>query len=353
VSPAAAPPRPGPWARFVAALSRLEPGTSFALFRIGIGSCLVLTLAEMCVRGVIPVLWLPEAYGGYQEAPRVAPLLALLGGATQTSVFVLVGAGLASGVALALGVGGPVLGRAIAFLALHAFQTCVHLNPDATGSYDGLLLNALWLLVLGNGTGTLSLHARLRHGTWTAGEPVLAFARWLAVYQLVLMYWMTGLQKISVHWTPGGDFGALYYILQQPSWNRGDMSWVAPFYPLTQLATALVWGWEISAPLLLLAVWAHATRGRPGRLRALANRMHLRALYVAMGVAFHLTTTALMNVGPFSWVALSYYFCLFEPDEWHGLVERLSARRRQRDLPDPGSSPLPATSAGGPPSPTP
>jgi hypothetical protein len=347
------PSRRGPWARFVALTSREEAGTSFALFRIGIGTCLAVTLVEMCVRGVIPILWLSSEFGGYQATPRITPLLALLGGATPAGVWTLVGAGLISGAALGVGVGGPVLGRAIAFIALHCFQACALLNPDATGSYDGLLLNALWLLVLGNGTGTLSLYARRRHGAWTAGEPVLAFARWLAICQLVLMYWMTGLQKISVHWTPGGDFGALYYILQQPSWNRGDMSWVAPFFPLTQLATALVWTWEISAPLLLLAVWAHATRDRPGRLRAVANRIHLRSLYLAMGIAFHLTTTTLMNVGNFSWIALSYYFCLLEPDEWRALLARLNRQRSPRAVSDPGSSPHPATSSAVRPSPTP
>ncbi len=144
----------------------------------------------------------------------------------------------------------------------------------------------------------------------------------MAIYQLVLIYWSTGLHKVSASWTPVGGYSALYYTLQQPTWQRWDMDWLAWVYPLTQAATALTWFWEITSPLLLLALWYRATPERPGRLRAVFNRLNYRRLFVVFGVCLHLMIFALMDVGPFTWVTLAFYVCLYGPDEWRVLCAR-------------------------------
>jgi hypothetical protein len=137
----------------------------------------------------------------------------------------------------------------------------------------------------------------------------------VAVVQLVLMYWATGLQKVSVHWTPLGDCSALYEIMQQPTWQRWDMAWLAWVYPLTQAATLGIWLWEIGSPLLLVWFWLCQPR-RTGRLAALARRLPIRGLFVVVGVGMHLTLALFMSIGFFSGLSMAFYVCLFRPEEW-------------------------------------
>jgi hypothetical protein len=124
------------------------------------------------------------------------------------------------------------------------------------------------------------------------------------------MYWTTGLQKLSTHWVPGGDLGALYYILQQPTWQRVDMAWLAPWFPLTQVATLVSWLWEVSIPLWAVALVQRA-RGRGGWL----DRLWVVETYAVVGIAVHLAVTLMLEVGPFSWVSLAFYVALW-PELW-------------------------------------
>jgi hypothetical protein len=265
--------------------------------------------------GLVPVLWMNPADGGYTT---VSPswLFERLGGVTPTTVWAVVVVTLLAGLAMTLGLGG----RLMPLVALQGYLALYSLNSDAVGGYDWLLTNALWLLVLARATATLSLDCRLRTGCWRCADLVPAWPRYLAIYQIVLVYWTTGLQKLSAAWTPAGGFSALYYILQEPTWHRWDMSWLAWVYPLTQVATATSWIWELTAPLLLLALWFRRTADRPGRLRALFNRVPVRGLWVAIGVCVHLGILIFMNVGPFSWVSLAFYVCLFRPEEWQAMT---------------------------------
>jgi len=317
---AASPARRGLWGRWAALLAEREAGTSVALFRIACGLCLLGSVGSVVVYGMVPVIWLSPADGGLGNSGEGSRLFQLLGGARPATVWAVVAATLFLGLLLALGGGG----RLTAFLALQGYMALTGLNGNAVGAYDWLLTNALWLLVLAGATATLSLDCRLRTGRWLSAAPVSAWPRYLAVYQIVLVYWSTGMHKVSRSWTPADGFSALYYILQEPTWQRWDMTWLAHVYPLTQAATALTWFWECTAPLLLLVLWYRRTRERPGRLRALCNRLPLRGLWIVTGVAMHLGILVLMDVGPFSLVALAYYPCLLHPDEWR----RAAACRR-------------------------
>lgn len=307
----APPPRTGAarWKRF---WEHRETGTSLALFRIGTGFTVLYSIGGAVWCGVAPVVWLNEADGGYRAFSDPPWLFQLLGGLTPLALWSMIAVCLLSGGCLMMGLGG----RLAAAVTLATYLAISDVNWHASGWDDILIFNALWLLVLGRSTATLSLDCRLSRGAWTSTEPIAAWPRRIAVYQLVLMYFMTGIQKISILWTPSGDFAALYYCLQEPSWQRFDMRWLARVYPLTQIATATVWLWEWSSPLLLLDLHYRRTRERPGRLRRLFLKLNFRRWWVLLGVFMHLGIFVFIGLGPFTWMALSFYFCLYRPEEW-------------------------------------
>ncbi len=302
----------GPWARFVAYAGEREPGEAFAVFRVALGLVLLHTIVNTVASGMVPVLWLNPEDGGYRQMATDSWLVTALGGPSPGLVWTLVVMCLLSGLALVLGLGG----RWSALVALQAFMALAWINGHAGGSYDPLLTNCLWILFLGDATATLSLDCRLRTGAWTSAAGAPVFARHLVVVQLVLLYCSSGLQKVSTYWVPGGDFSALYYILQQPTWQRWPMGGLARVFGLTQLATASVWFFEVGSPLLWLAMWYRRTRDRSGWLRSTFNRIDLRLLFAMFGVSMHLGIAALMVVGPFSWLSISLYVCLFSGEEW-------------------------------------
>lgn len=315
------------WRKWVALLSRTEPGTALALTRIGAGLCVVVPMVTVVMAGQVPFLWFDVADGGYRALEGGPWLVALLGGPTPSTVWSLIVVTLLAGGAVTVG----VASRPAAFLALQGFNAVSSINGHAGGADDMLLTNLLWLLVLTDAGATLSLSCRLRTGRWTSDRPVGTWVRYLVIFQLVVLYASSGSQKVSSYWVPGGDFSALYYILQQPTWQRFDMSWLATWFPLTQVGTALTWWWEVSAPLLLLALWYSETRARSGRIRAFFNRVHWRTVFAGYGVTMHLLIFVLMKVGPFSWVAISFYPCLFQPDEWRLVGARLTRWARAED----------------------
>ena len=311
--PGSPPRRLGFWIRWVALLDEREPGTTLALFRIACGVCILYSIGSVAWNGMVPVVWLNPADGGFEYVGTGPRLFKLLGGVKPATVWPVVTITLAAGMLLVLGLGS----RVTAFVALQGIIGLTGINGDAGGAYDWLLTNALWLVVLARSTATLSLDCRLRTGRWCSGETIPAWPRYVAIYQVVLMYWSTGMHKVSGAWTPAGDFSALYYILQEPTWTRWNMEGLAWVYPLTQLGTATAWIWEITTPLLLLVLWYRRTSDRPGCLLRLCNRLPLRGLWVAIGVAVHLGIWVFMDVGArLSLTALSFYLCLVRPEEW-------------------------------------
>lgn len=317
------------WSRWVALLERRETGEALALFRIAVGLTCLYTIGSVVAAGLVPVLWLDKAHGGYRAyGEHTWWLVDALGGPTPTVVWGLVAVALSSSCALVLG----LFPRLSALLAGQTVLALTWINGQAGGSYDEFISNAAWILVFADSGATLSLRARLRSGAWTSADTVPSWPRYLAIGQLALVYFSTGLQKLSAYWTPGGDFSALYYVLQQPTWHRFDMRWVAHIFPLTQLATATTWFWEWGSPLLVLAFVYRDSRTRPGRLRALFNRVDFRAIYAAIGVVLHLSIFVTMEVGPFTWITLSFYLCLWHPDEWRALwMRRRPARSSPRE----------------------
>jgi len=316
------------WRGWVELISRTEPGTALALFRILTGSALLILIGSVVVSDLVGVLWIDYEHGGYR---RLAGgwLVQALGGASPEVVGSLVGVTFTAGILLTAG----VLARPSALVAAQGMIALTTLNTHARSAYDPLLTNSLWLLVLADSTATLSLRCRRRHGRWTSDRPVAAWPRYLAIVQLIVLYTGTGLHKISIHWTPAGEFSALYYILQQPSWQRVDMTWLASVYPLTQVGTAVTWLWELTWPVVGLALWFRTTADRSGRVRALFNRIPIRGAYVSIGLLMHISVTVMMVIGPFTWITLAYYPCLFRSDELSRVGQRIR-RTLRRSVPD-------------------
>jgi hypothetical protein len=339
-------PRRGLWRRWIGLLDHREAGTSLALFRIACGWCVLVSVGGAVLAGVAGDVWLDYKDGGYRTLADPPWLFRLLGGVHPATLWPVLTALLTTAALLVAGLGG----RVTAFLVLQLHLAVSQINMDVHGGDDQLLGNALWLLVLSRATATLSLDCRWRTGRWVSNVPVAAWPRYLAIYQLVIVYFTAGLQKLSIYWTPAGDFSALYYHLQEPSWQRWDMSWLAWVYPLTQVATAVTWLWEVSSPLLLLAPWYRRTRGRPGRLRAFFNWLDVRRLFVIFGVLMHLGIFVLIGLGPFTWISLAFYICLFHPSEWRAFAQRLCFWRNRSSGQgidyQPGSLLIPAGAAG-------
>lgn len=303
--------------RLVAYLGERESGEALALFRMMVGLALLVDLGATGMHGVLDAIWIDAASGGYRPLAG-NHVVQFLGGPKPEVVWSLFWVTIASGFALVLGLGG----RFTALLAAQGLLALSGLNGHARGSYDALLSNCLWLLVLANSTATWSLDARLRRGTFTPDDTqVTAWPRRVGILQLVIVYFATGIQKISAHWTPAGGFSALYFILQQPNWHRFDMGWIAYVYPLTQIGTALVWAFELGAPFLLFALY---------RERKTGGLRWVRFAFVGFGVALHTGVLLLMEVGPFTVIIWSLYFCLFRPAEVRRLIGAWSRRAGAR-----------------------
>ncbi|EYF07983.1 HTTM domain-containing protein [Chondromyces apiculatus] len=299
------------WAAWVRLLDRREPGDVMALFRITTGIVILSALGALVAYDILDVVWVDRKWGGYRALGSGPPLIALLGGPRPDVVWSVLIATMLLAVLLILGLGG----RLTSFLCLQGYIALSRLNHNTSGSSDILVTNALWLLTLARSTATLSLDCRIRTGRFRSDEEISAFPRYLAILQLIAVYSTTGLQKVSVYWFPAGYYSALYYILQQPAWQRFDMAWAARIYPITQLATATTWMWEVSAPLLFLVFYCRYTRERGGRLRRWVNRFDLRKPWMLVGVMLHIGIFVAMDVGHFSTMTLCYYLCLWQPEE--------------------------------------
>lgn len=304
------------WVEFVA---REESGECLAAMRVLTALTLLLMVLDPIVFGLVEPLYYPSDAGGFFQSKTDWWLVELLGGPTPSTVWTLLITTIVAALALGLGVGARVA-------ALVAGQCVLALRgiSGMQGSYATLASNALWLLVFARSDVTHSLACRLRTGSWTSDEPVPAWPRFIAVFQLIVVYTWTGLAKISVAWI--GDFSALYYILQTPTWSRFELTSIGWWAWATRVSTALVWFWEVTFGVLLLAAYFRETAERPGRLRAWFNRHDLRVPYGLFGFGAHVMIAASMVVGPFFLATISFYPALFAPSEWRAGFTRIRAR---------------------------
>lgn len=312
-------------ARWQAWIHRAEGGAPLALFRCVLALTLVWAVGEVMFTGALDLIWVDVNHGGYRRFANPHALVDWLGGASPAVMWGLAWTVIGLSIGLFLGIGG----RMTPLLLLITFSA-VDINSHAGGSYDLMIKNALWLAVLCPTTATWSIDAWMLRGSPWTGRPVPAWARAIILFQLILIYWTTGVQKVSAHWVPGGDLMALYYILQQPSWQITDMSWLARWVPLTQFATFTTWLWEVTTPLWLVAHYCRGTAERGGWLRRQIIRLEVRTWYVVVGLAFHLVLLLTMNVGPFPWISLAYYMVCYSEDELRTTARRVVEAARAR-----------------------
>ena len=294
------------WRAWVDWMDREEDALSLAVVRIVCGLTVAFHLLHLVYVGAPRLIWVEADLGGFRDLD--SPLVNALGGATPDTLAWLIPATVVAAFTMAAG----LATRLAVFLTWLGFRALADLNAHAGGSYDELLLNILFLLLLSGCGGRLSVDARLG---W-ARSTIPAWPRYVLIFQLAWMYFATALQKVSIHWVPWGDLDALWYILQQPTWQRRSMTWLAPLHPLTRAATLLTWCFEVSAPLLPLAIWYRGTRTRAGRLRAWLNRLDWRTKYLTVGVGMHLGIEATMEVGAFTFATAALYAACLHPDEW-------------------------------------
>jgi hypothetical protein len=287
------------FARIVAATSTSEPGTALALFRIATATSMLVLFVPLLTtpagQRVVRFAFTERAplagVGGYRNL-ATTPLMDALGGATVPTQTTLLLVSTICAVLMLLG----LFGRVPVLIAAIASKVALGQNYDVSGAGDALLANALFLLVLGDCTRTLSLDCRLSTGRFVDLTPIPAWPRRLAVLQLTVMYTSTGLQKlVSTAWSPLDGFSALFQILQSPQWARSpqlvEQSPTLLVVPLALLTAATI-VWECS---FFVVLWKR--RWRP--------------VYAVVGAFLHAGIFALLEVGVFSLLSVAFYPVLF------------------------------------------
>ena len=312
----------GYWTFWVTLFSQQESNFGWALFRIAIGICLLWSLGSIGISGLIDVLWLNPPDGGYRSLSHVHILMIDVGPPSPKLVYTLYTIAVLSTISVTVGLGK----RLSTFIALQSYLSLSFLNTQCIGSDEALLTNALWLLFLCDASSTLSLHAKLQHGRWVHEAPIHVWARYLVVFQLLVVYAFAGINKTNTDWVPWGHLDALYLALQDPDWQRFNMRWVAYVYPLTQIGSAVTWTFEFFSWLILPLLYIRYTAGRGGRVRRFLSRCDYRKPFLVLGLLLHGGIFATLNVGPFSFVSMAYYLCFWRAEELKAIFRSLKNR---------------------------
>jgi hypothetical protein len=307
------------WLSWVRLWSRRESATSLALLRVLVCASAAYSLTSIARDGVMDALWLGQEHGGILNLSLEHWLWRVLGAPSPGLLHTVWGVSLLSAGLGFFGLGGrwPLIAAQQSYVALTS------LNGNAMGGYDTLISIALFVLSLSESHRAWSVPCWIQSKSLTSVQLVSGWPRTLLLVQLLLMYSATGLQKIGFPWTPMGGYTALQFVLYDPTWTLWPPTWVAALSPLLRLATALSWHWEQSSLLLLVVLYARRTRARGGRWRAWLNRWDLRIPWALVGVTMHVGILCVLNVGPFSWISLSYYVTLWSGDELDAFGSRL------------------------------
>ena len=135
------------WQRWVAFVGQQETGEALALFRIVSGVALLVAVGAPALVGLTEAFWVDIEYGGMRKL-QSSWLVDLLGGNTPQTAWTLVVGCIGASLCLILGVSG----RIAALVGGQCLIALSHANTHARSSYDGLLINSLWLLVLADST---------------------------------------------------------------------------------------------------------------------------------------------------------------------------------------------------------
>ena len=310
------------WPRWVAFCDEREPPTLLALIRIALSLVVLVDLLTVATQGAQTWLWAPVAAGGISAwDPADAPLFYRLLPESAASAQLL-WFGLCTSI-LCVGVG--FCTRAAALLHVWLSVQAALINGPADRAIDRAIRIVLLILVLSPAARIWSVDAKITTGSFRGDPaPAPAWARYLILGQLVLIYCGAGLAKGGTHWYPWGGYRALYLTLQDPILAAADFHWLAQPLPyrLTQLATAVTHLWELTTPVVLLAAYYRRTSDRPGSLRRWFNRLPVRNVYVLLGVLFHLSLALTLRLGIFPFAMLALFPAFFRPEELRALGRR-------------------------------
>ena len=301
-----------------------EHPRSLAIIRICLGLVILFDALEVLRRGLVIPLMGPIQVGGLSNAmARTAiPLWYQILPAEPSSAWLLWGGIFVSAVCFTAGI--FPRSSAVVFVLLSAQWN--QILPQADRGIDTLVRNMMLVMAFSQCGRTLSVGAWLKTGSFYGdGEDVQAWPRHLIICQLVLMYFMTGVQKFGLSWTPFGHYSALYLILQDYAIIRTDFSWLVnqPFYAFTQLSSAVTVFWQWSYPIVLLFFHYRLTSDRPGRFRAFVLKYHLHWVWMGVGAIFHLLIAVTMELGIFPWAMLALYPAFVHPREWSWIRQKL------------------------------
>lgn len=304
---------------------RREHPRALALVRILLGLVIVWDFAQLLRLDLVETLIAPMGDGGL-GAPvgrKHVPWLYAWFPPTAATAWGAYGVMLTAAVCMTLGLASRV---AMVALVLVWAQFALVLPPADRG-IDLLMRNTVVVLALSGSHRTWSLDHLIRRRGWAAPADtrIPSWPRYLLVVQLVFVYFAAGASKVSSTWLPIGDWSALYIAMRDPAFQVLSDETLAQMYPLTQLGTVSTWVWEWCAPLLLLAYHFRDTRTRPGRLRALFNRIGFVGWYLAIGASFHVATHFVLRLGVFPFAVLALYPAAFHPDELRRALDRVSA----------------------------
>jgi hypothetical protein len=325
-----------PYTRFITrALSRWvdlwnqsEPPLSLACVRILVAAVILVDLLAACTLGAVPALFAPPPHGfGWGALADDPPLLVRCFGPSVLTALAAWLLAVVSAVCVLLGFYFRLTSSVLVFAMLELMR----FTPDGD-AIDSIFRFVLPLLALSDAHATLSLDAR-RHRLRSSLEPlpqtILAWPRYLIVIQLLWVYFSAAHHRGKASWGLAGGFSAIGDVLGDPHFARFVPGTFAPIYPLTQLATLLTMAFEFSAPLFLVFDYYHRHHQNDGKfgLGPIVRRLHLRNLWLALGVSLHLGIAASMQLGIFPFGILALYPALIHPHELKRLFTRLLATR--------------------------
>ncbi|MBX3156525.1 MAG: HTTM domain-containing protein [Deltaproteobacteria bacterium] len=306
------------WRGWIELWDRREPVTALALVRILVALVLLYDYLVMWKLDLIEPLWSlpPDGYA----TPNDRWAVRWFGGGPDAAF----GLWLATVIALvAMAAGALTRVACVAFVLLSA--QFAHLGPDADRGIDQLLRVVVAILALSRSHAMWSVDAWLWRRLGRPMSPIVpAWPRYLLFAQLVWVYFSGGHNKTGTEWGPYDGFTALANTLADPHFARFAPDWVAALHPLTRVATALTITFELTSPLLIVFTYYAATADRPGTLRRWCNRLRLRAIWIALGISFHVGIAITMQLGIFPLGMLALYPIVLLPRE----LDRFGARIR-------------------------
>lgn len=303
------------WNQWVRFWSHEEHPISLAAVRVFLGLVLLSDFLQMAWLDVVTLLFAPAEAGGLSNVLSRESMGWWYQFMPTTEATAHLHWALLVGLLLMITFGAFTRTAALLMVLLWAQQADA-LNLSDRG-IDTLCRNVLLILAFSGAGKWGSVEAWWRKRKGTTVNKVGAWARYLIIGQLVLMYFTAGIQKIGFHWTPMGHFSALYIALQDAAIARFDWSHLRhqPWYFFTQVGTSTTVVWQIAYPLVFLWYWYKRTPERPGRLRAFSNRMHLHLWWIGIGAIFHLLLAVTLELGIFPWAMLAMYAAFVEPKE--------------------------------------